>query len=107
MTVWLIDPKDIALLRIDKEERDDFECGWNACLIRILEYMRRIEAEPVRHGRWEDVSMDTVCSVCGTKFNDEMYWIQGDYMYPKRCPECGAKMDKKEESHATDGPGLA
>lgn len=68
-----------------------------AGLMRAIAKAPTIEAEPVRHGRWEEVSMDTVCTVCGTKFNDEMYWIQGDGMNPNYCPECGAKMDAKEE----------
>lgn len=93
----LIDPKNISSRRY-KEACDDFECGWNACINEIMECVQQIEAEPVRHGRWEEVSMDAVCTVCGTKFNDEMYWIQGDGMYPNYCPECGAKMDAEEEA---------
>lgn len=47
-----------------------------------------IEAEPVRHGRWEDKPhkmMDECpcCSECGS-FNPIKY---------RYCPNCGAKMD--------------
>ena len=87
--------KEIAEMHFGDMSSDEF-----AMVCRIHDMVidaPTIEAEPMRHGRWEDVSMDTVCSVCGTKFSDEMYWIQGDFMYPKRCPECGAKMDAKEE----------
>lgn len=42
-----------------------------------------IEAEPVRHGRWEDCSSGWMCSRCSfTQIKDSNY-----------CPNCGAKMD--------------
>lgn len=45
-----------------------------------------VDAEPVRHGHWEEFH----CSVCG-----EMGWDNED----KYCPNCGAKMDgeRKED----------
>ena len=86
------------------ETRTEWHQGWNDALDAATTQAPTIEAEPVRHGRWKDVSMDTVCSVCGTKFNDEMYWIQGDGMNPNYCPECGAKMDAKEEPHEAPRP---
>ncbi len=53
-----------------------------------------IEAEPVRHGEWIDDRTDIVCSVCKTAFSDEIAFMKRaiDNEYPKRCPECGAKM---------------
>lgn len=50
-----------------------------------------VDAEPVRHGRWEYQYNDSICSACGyvnraapiTRYrNDTPY-----------CPHCGAKMD--------------
>lgn len=64
-----------------------------------------IEAEPVKHGRWEhgkEISRtmlgnetiaidyeDWHCSVCGRRYKE--------YVLPYRyCPNCGAKMDEEE-----------
>lgn len=56
-----------------------------------LSYLPTIEAEPVRHGRWERKrhklfgnSYDYVCSACGCDY------ALAEYNY---CPHCGAKMD--------------
>lgn len=57
-------------------------------------------AEPVRHGRWEDVydishgvkyKLNRIheCSVC----HDQFEFVSSKYRY---CPHCGAKMDGKE-----------
>lgn len=43
------------------------------------------DAEPVRHGRWEDCSNGWMCSVCNRDSSRDT-----DY-----CPHCGAKMDKE------------
>lgn len=56
-----------------------------------------VDAEPVRHGRWIDRSMDVVCSACNTAFKDAIDFIQGaDGDRPKYCPERGARMDGGE-----------
>jgi hypothetical protein len=51
-----------------------------------------IEAEPVKHGRWEkddlvwDETPSSNCSCCGQGISDEcINWF-------KYCPNCGAKM---------------
>ena len=54
-----------------------------------------VDAAPVVHGKWiygEDI--DIQCSVCGADALTE-----GDYRQIKSryCPNCGAKMDLKEE----------
>lgn len=54
-----------------------------------------IEAEPVRHGRWNFTS----CSLCGKSFLDyaEADCDRSIYLdLPNYCPNCGAKMDGKE-----------
>ena len=81
-----------------------------------------IEAEPVRHGRWEwyeewgpstwleppdIINEGWKCTECGidlgeyltAKLHEEVYVGDMDKM-PEvdRCPNCGAKMDKKEET---------
>lgn len=52
-----------------------------------------IEAEPVRHGRWER----NTCSVCGNVNPTTFMDMYGDYISVKTpyCPKCGAKMDKE------------
>lgn len=70
----------------------DEECEWNDA---IEEAMHRfvnlptIEAEPVRHGRWEYVDYGGFgnwhCTVCR-----KICICNGDFDY---CPNCGAKMD--------------
>ena len=56
------------------------------------------DVAPVRHGRWIDAYPDIepnpmfmygICSECGFE--------QGLSKYLKYCPDCGAKMDEKED----------
>lgn len=57
-----------------------------------------IDAEPVRHGRWDEVQFRTIphnriskakkCSECGKRKDKYVTWIY--------CPNCGAKMDEEE-----------
>jgi hypothetical protein len=53
-----------------------------------------IEAEPVRHGRWEqrtDFNGFLTCSNChNCNIIEEVFWRYANYNY---CPNCGAKMD--------------
>ena len=47
------------------------------------------DVAPVRHGRWIDSSNGWMCSEC-----------EQDNTYDKPyCPNCGAKMDGKEDGH--------
>ena len=58
----------------------------------ILQEAPTIEAEPVRHGRWEthsDRPDSLICSVCKCGFD---MWKHDPHNY---CPNCGAKMDKE------------
>ena len=59
-----------------------------------------IEAEPVKHGRWEVWSRPGDeetgnCSVCKTTYSTEELFMGGTE-FPKYCPECGARMDEEE-----------
>ena len=52
----------------------------------------------VRHGHWieyDDITISCECSVCGEKFN---LYEDDVFGYPY-CPNCGAKMDGKEQEH--------
>ena len=52
--------------------------------VALLEDAPTVDAEPVRHGHWEDSSNGWTCSICNRD-------VSRDYNY---CPNCGAKMDK-------------
>lgn len=59
---------------------------------RILNELPFADVEPVRHGRW--VGKTYKCSLCG-KWIDP---LQGDADM-NYCPNCGARMDEKEQEH--------
>ena len=54
----------------------------------FLDNCPRVDAEPVRHGRWEYGSAYCVCSECGEI---------PECFEPNYCPNCGAKMDVKSD----------
>ena len=59
----------------------------------LLDKMPTVEAEPVRHGRWEFYPDSNYlrCSICRLEFPREK--LPTARMY---CPACGTKMDLKE-----------
>ena len=68
--------------------------GIKTCLT-FLNNANTIEAEPVRHGRWEtnsDIPDSLICSICKCGFD---MWKHDQHNY---CPNCGAKIygDRKE-----------
>lgn len=66
--------------------------GINTCLT-FLNNANTIEAEPVRHGRWEtnsDRPDSLICSICKCGFD---MWKHDPHNY---CPNCGAKMESEE-----------
>ena len=62
-----------------------------------IENFPNADVAPVRHGRWEEASDGDgiVCPFCRTDFCTIIY----DTEYFNYCPNCGAKMDKKEDKH--------
>lgn len=56
-----------------------------------------IDAEPVRHGRWDDkrVAFYRKCSECGATIKNTLSHVFFDYDIRDLhyCPNCGAKMD--------------
>ena len=79
--------------------------GCEACtFVQEIEDEPSVDAEPVRHGRWETKEYTTedsfddwivihheeVCSECG----------KGQGERSKFCPHCGAKMDEGEQNAA-------
>lgn len=56
-------------------------------VVRMLDKMPTIEAEPERHGHWIDKGwLINECSLCG----------RNEHFAQNYCPKCGAKMDEKE-----------
>ena len=62
-----------------------------------IRYMDAADVAPVRHGRWEEASDGDgiVCPFCRTDFCTIIY----DTEYFNYCPNCGAKMDEKENDN--------
>lgn len=61
-------------------------------LMRVIDSVPTIDAEPVRHGRWEDIKGAIRCSECQ---NTPLYDYHGRLVLADRCHVCGAKMWKK------------
>ena len=65
----------------------------------ILEHEEpTVDAEPVRHGRWNFEGWDTyTCSSCSAVYGTEQLTALQQYntdpVFPRYCPNCGAKMD--------------
>ena len=111
----LVEPRN-KTVSTGKPISDDEVCayrlGWNEAIDAIIENAPTVDAEPVRHGRWETVFMseatgydptlanyiDTVfchrCSVCKEDARLDEF---GEEMISKYCPNCGAKMDEEEK----------
>lgn len=70
-------------------EYDESGCGmdYKAVPVEAIENAPTIDAEPVRHGRWEGKRWSYSCSICGG-LSPEDGGVKTNY-----CPDCGAKMD--------------
>ena len=71
--------------KIAEQYQDELVPGFRA---KIAE----LEAEPVRHGRWEKSNYNgsLCCSECKDVYIDKTWFGGGKWNY---CPNCGAKMD--------------
>ena len=68
-------------------------------VIDAIDLAPTIEAEPVKHGKWDlvegDCSILARCSVCGRNVVGGISWdLKGNEYRYKYCPNCGAKMDE-------------
>lgn len=72
-----------------------FDSRTEDVFLDLIDAQPTIDAEPVRHGRWEDsLVRDWRCSECGEKI-EKVRKVDG-YCYddkPNYCPNCGVKMD--------------
>lgn len=75
-------------------EYDESGCAvdYKAVSVEAIENAPAIDAEPVRHGRWEKANFSgfLVCSCCNDVFINSDWLHDGKWSY---CPNCGAKMD--------------
>lgn len=75
---------------------DGTRLGTNAFLIKhetvynLIEEAPTIDAEPVRHGEWENYPSHVYrrCSLCKVEWEKPRFNVRVNY-----CPHCGAKMD--------------
>ena len=100
--------KEIALSLVQpdapEDEKSTITIATAKKLVRSIIYRTpTADVAPVRHGRWEAMHYEggildgtnfDKCSVCGYEriFEDEK--LKTAFKY---CPNCGAKMDEKEE----------
>ena len=93
---------DAALENVPELKHDSHEnCGicilWDRYEAReFIKEQPTVDAEPVRHGRWEmssDIPDYIICSRCCAVFD---VW-KADMEQYHYCPNCGAKMDLEED----------
>ena len=74
----------------------DYMVGWNDAVDGIMANAPAVDAEPVRHGHWIELTdpvLSCVCSACGQEYRLYEDDICG---YPY-CAKCGARMDEEME----------
>lgn len=81
---------------LEETFRKTYKVDGKGVICAVIDEAPTVEAEPVRHGRWEDctnhesVDFEDKCSVCG-------YTIFADFSHRLRyCPNCGAKMEEEK-----------
>ena len=76
---------------------DDYGKGWSAGVTAALDTLRKlpaVDAEPVRHGRWEIDEFGCFCSACreyaaDVECGEDCQLVP---MHSPYCPNCGADM---------------
>ena len=99
MAERLIDAEALET-KIKKIEAEALEHGFAPeyvavdMLLDFLNGAPTIEAKPIVHAHWDEVSGDrTICTNCG---NYPLYDYFGRLKLSDVCPHCGAQMDEKE-----------
>lgn len=92
----------------DKAKEGSAEKAAMNTFLFYLDACPTMEAQIVRHGRWDITARDEyewgeiTCSECGTGYDmdvsgdDLVYLLKFDYLY---CPCCGARMDLEEKEN--------
>lgn len=91
----LIDADALAVDVLRLTIVDPVVAAYADAVLHLIQQAPTIEAEPVRHGRWEDhMVRDWRCSECGKRVPKQVRF--DGYCYNDKlayCPHCGAKMD--------------
>jgi DNA-directed RNA polymerase subunit RPC12/RpoP len=90
---------------IDADELKEYmrfpDDRWTRLTHCIIDNAPTIEAEPVKHGKWncyydEDFDSEVIeCSKCGERFLSVLE--DAEYFMTNCCPNCGARMDGEED----------
>lgn len=79
----------------DAFNTQDYGMFWTGGIEKAIDESPTIDAEPVRHGKWEVHEafgyMDMTCSVCGWLY-EYNFGLEREYKF---CPHCGARMDEE------------
>lgn len=79
------------------EPRTEWHMGWNDALDAAATQAPTIDAEPVKHGRWDGM-VDSKLDDHTGEYWEEVYYncLECDYASDWKspyCPNCGAKME--------------
>lgn len=94
--------KDVTTCQITRWHNGD---GYSTMAVMNTKDIPTIEAELVKHGRWEEIqyypvtrTLEATCSHCKVRGKIRSGGNQCGFLVPdsKRCPNCGAKMDLEE-----------
>ena len=75
--------------------------GKEAVDVDDIEDAPTVDAVEVVHGRWELYGNDDgcgssyFCSSCHGSFDEDLFYMYGQYRHFNYCPNCGARMDAK------------
>jgi hypothetical protein len=88
----------IRSMQISLGGKEIFHPEAKRSVLHALDDIPAVDAEPVRHGRWEDIKGAIRCSECQEK---PLYDYHGRLALTRWCHACGVKMWKeiKSENH--------
>ena len=97
--VWTDDVMSFLCKRCNEMYPDE-PCEPSDCLmLEELDKCKTVDAVEVVHGKWElhgnddDCGCSYFCSNCHNSYDEDWFYMHGQYRHFKYCPNCGAKMD--------------
>ena len=78
------------------QDSDKYGTITKQVFISLLQNSETADVAPVIHGHWVDTYGHSLseCSACNCEFSDNIVLLNHYVMFPKYCPNCGAKMDE-------------
>ena len=73
--------------------------GCSAKNLQSISDMPAADVAPVVHGRWIYKGEYAVCTECGGRSGTQYDGVEPIPLMTQFCPNCGAKMDEKEDKH--------